>query len=137
MVLEEIHHFVESKCLAIAMTQPKQGTLTRWENAQDRSITWNDIKQKDSKQLSFLVKAVYDIFPTPVNLKLWGLSTFNLCKTCGKIANFKHALTGCQYSLRSYTWRHDEIFGIIAEIAKMCCETANKISCIRTSVQFI
>ena len=34
-------------------------------------------------------------------------------------------------------WRHNEILGIIAEIAKMCCETANKISCIKTSIQFV
>ena len=91
----------------------------------------------EPKQLGFLIKAVYDILPTPVNLKLWGLSTSNLCKACGKIANLKHVLTGCQYSLRSYMWRHDEILGIIAEIAKMCCETANKISCIKTSIQFV
>ena len=83
------------------------------------------------------IKAVYNILPTPVNLKLWGLSTSNFCKACGKIANLKHVLTGCQYSLRSYMWRHNEILGIIAEIAKMCCETDNEISCIKTSIQFV
>ena len=72
----------------------------------------------EPKQLGFLIKAVFDILLTPVNLKLWGLSTSNLCKACGKIANLKHVLTGFQYSLRSYTWRHNEILGIIAEIAK-------------------
>ena len=75
--------------------------------------------------------------PTPVNLKLWGLSTSNLCKACGKLANLKHILTGCQYSLRSYMWRHNEILGIIAEIAKMCCETANEIPSIKTNIQFV
>ena len=75
--------------------------------------------------------------PTPVNLKLWGLRTSNLGKACGKLANLKHVLTGCQYSLRSYTWRHNEILGIIAEIAKMCCETANEIPSIKTNIQFV
>ena len=42
----------------------------------------------------------------------------------------------CQYSLRSYTWRHNEILEIIAEIAEMCREPANKISCIKTNIQF-
>ena len=116
MVSEEIHDFEESKRLAIAVAQPKQGAWTRWENTKDRTITWSDIKQMEPKQLGFLIKAVYDILPTPVNLKLWGLSTSNLCKACGKIANLKHILTGCQYSLRSYTWRHNEMLGIIAEI---------------------
>ena len=57
--------------------------------------------------------------------------------TCEKITNLKHVLTGCQYSLRSYTWRHNEILGIIGEIAKMCCETANEIPCIKTNIQFV
>ena len=137
MVSEDIHHFEESKRLAITVAQPKQGAWTRWKNTKDRTITWSDIKQMEPKQLGFLIKAVYDILPIPVNLKLWGLRTSKLCKACGKIANLKHVLTGCQYSLRSYTWRHNEILGIIAGIAKMCCETANKISCIKTSIQFI
>ena len=33
--------------------------------------------------------------------------------------------------------RHNEILGIIAEIAKMCCETANEIPCIKTNIQFV
>ena len=131
MVSEEIHHFEESKRLTIAVAQSKQGAWTRWENTKDRSITWSDIKQMETKQLGFLIYVVYDILPTPVNLKLWGLSTSNLCKACGKITNLKHVLTGCQYSLRSYAWRHNEILGIVAEIAKMCWETANEISCIK------
>ena len=87
------------------------------------------------KQLGVLIKAVYDILHTPVNLKLWGLSTSNLCKACGKIVNLKHVLTGCQYSLR--IWRYNEILGIIAVIAKMCRETANEIPCIKTNIQFV
>ena len=137
MVSEEIHDFEESKRLAIAVAQPKQGAWTRWENTKDRTITWSDIKQMEPKQLGFLIKAVYDILPTPVNFKLWGLSTSNLWKACGKVANLTHVLTGCQYSLRSYTWRHNEILGIIAEIAKMCFETANEIPCIKTNIQFV
>ena len=137
MVLEEIHDFEESKRLAIAVAQPKQSAWTWCENTKDRTITWSDINQMEPKQVSFLIKAVYGILSTPVNLKLWGLSTSNLCKACRKIANLKHVLTGYQYSLRSYTWRHNEILGVIAEIAKMCCETANEISCIKTNIQFV
>ena len=29
------------------------------------------------------------------------------------------------------------MLGIVAEIPKMCCETANEISCIKTSIQFV
>ena len=113
MVSEEIHHFQESKRLAIAVVQPKQGAWTRWENNKDRTITWSDIKQMEPKQLSFLIKAV--LLPTPVNLKLCRVSTSNFYKACAKIANLKHVLTGYQYSQRSYTRTHNEILGIIAE----------------------
>ena len=67
MISEEIHDFEESKRLAIAVAQPKQGAWTRWENTKDRTITWSDIKQMEPKRLGFLIKAVYDILPTPVN----------------------------------------------------------------------
>ena len=70
MVSVEIHDFEESKRLSIAVAQPKQGSWTRWENTKDRTITWSDIKQMEPKQLGFLIKAVYDILPTPENLKL-------------------------------------------------------------------
>ena len=70
MVSEEIHHFEESKRLAIAVAQPKQGAWTRWENTKDRTIIWNYIKQMEPKQLGFFIKAVYNILPTPVNFKL-------------------------------------------------------------------
>ena len=40
--------------------------------------------------------------------------------------SLKHILTGCEYALRSYTWRHNEVLEIFAEASKICCETANK-----------
>ena len=43
-----------------------------------------------------------------------------------KTDNLKHILTGCEYALRSYTWRHNEFLDIFAEALKICCETANK-----------
>ena len=120
MVSEEINRIDESKRFAIVMAQHKQGAWTRGENTKNRTITWSYIKQMEPKQLGFLTKAVYDILPKPVNLNLWDLSTSKFCKACGKIS-------GCQYSLRIFTWRHNKILGIIAEITKICCETANKI----------
>ena len=80
----------------------------------------------EPKKLSFLIKAVFDVLPTPVNLHAWGLTTSNQCRACGKTASLKHILTGCEYALRSYTWRHNEVLEIFSEISKTCCETANK-----------
>ena len=68
MVLEEIHHLEEVRHFAIAVGQRKQGAWTKWENAKDRAVTWRDLKHMEPKKLSFLIKAVYDVLPTPVNL---------------------------------------------------------------------
>ena len=105
MVLEEIHHLEEVRCFATAVGQRKQGAWTKWENSKDRAVTWRDPKHMEPKKLSFLIKAVYDVLPTPVNLHAWGLTTYDRCRTSGKTASLKHILTGCKYTLRSYTWR--------------------------------
>ena len=80
----------------------------------------------EPKKLSFLIKAVYDVLPTPVNRHAWGLTTSDRCRACGKTASLKHILTGCVYALRSYTWRHNEVLEIFSEVSKTCCETSNK-----------
>ena len=68
MVPEEIHHLEEVRRFATAVGQRKQGTWTKWESAKDRAVTWRDFKHMEPKKLSFLIKAVYDVLPTPVNL---------------------------------------------------------------------
>ena len=56
MVSEEIYHFEKSKCLAIAVAQPKQGAWATWEKTKDRTITWSDIKQMEPKQLGLSLR---------------------------------------------------------------------------------
>ena len=80
----------------------------------------------EPKKLSFLIKAIYDVLPTPSNLHAWGLTTSDQCRAYRETASLKHILTGCEYALRSYTWRHNEVLEIFAEALKICCETANK-----------
>ena len=79
----------------------------------------------EPKKLSFLIKAVYDVLPTSVNLHAWGLTTSDRRKPCGKTASLKHILTGCEYALISYTRRHNEVLKIFSGVSKTC-ETANK-----------
>lgn len=47
--------------------------------------------QTNGAQEIFLIKAVYDILSTPVNLHCWGLVRSDLCKACGKTASLKHS----------------------------------------------
>ena len=55
------------------------------------------------------------------------LTTSNRYRACGKTASLKHIFTGCEYTVKSYTWRHNEVLEIFAEAAKISCETANKV----------
>ena len=71
MVLEEIYHLEKVMCIAIAVGQRKQGAWTKWESEKYRAVTWSDLKHMEPQQLSFLIKAVYDVLPTPVNLHAW------------------------------------------------------------------
>ena len=84
MVLEEIHDLEEVRCFATAVGQRKQGAWIKWESAKDRAVPWRDLKPMEPKKLSFFIKEVYDVLPTPVNLHAWGLTTSNRCKACRK-----------------------------------------------------
>ena len=126
MVSEEIHYLEEVRRFATAVGQRKLGAWTKRENAKDRAVTLRDPKHVEPKKLGFLIKADYDVLPTPVNLHAWGLTTSDRCRASGKTARLKHILTGCEYALRSYTWRHNEVLEIFSEVSKTCCETANK-----------
>ena len=72
-------------------------------------------------------------------LHAWGLTTSDWCRACGKTSSLKNILTGCEYALRSYTWRHSEVPEIFAEASKICCETANKVLNIinNSTIQFV
>lgn len=50
----------------------QQGAWTRWEHAMDRKVTWADLWQSETHRISFLVRAVYDVLPSPANLFTWG-----------------------------------------------------------------
>ena len=101
IVLEEIHYLEEVRCIATVVGQRKQGTWTKWESAEDRAVTLSDFKHMKPKKISFLIKTVYVVLPTLVNVHTWGLTTSNQYKACGKAASLKHILTGCEYTLRS------------------------------------
>ena len=77
-------------------------------------------------KMSFLIKAIYDVFPTSVNLYIWESTTFDQCRTYGITASLKYIPTRCEYALKCYTWRYNEDLVIFAEGAKICCETTNK-----------
>ena len=92
LVSEEIHHLEKVRRFATAVGERKQGVWTKWESAKDRAVTWSDLKLMKAKKLSFLIKAVHDVLPTPVNIHAGGLTTSDRCRAYIYIYIYIYAL---------------------------------------------
>ena len=96
----------------------QQGQLLQWqENVVERKIGWKEIWEWSTSRLSFLLRATYDVLPSPVNLVRWKVQTDDLCR-CGQRGTLKHILSSCPLALARYTWRHNEILKILLEVTK-------------------
>ncbi|XP_060603812.1 uncharacterized protein LOC132756698 [Ruditapes philippinarum] len=61
-----------------------QGSWMKW-NLPERQLTWQELWSYEPLQLSFLLRSVYDLLPSPTNLKLWKLSEDPSCLLCGNV----------------------------------------------------
>ena len=70
----------------------------------------------DGQKVSFFLRSVYDVLPTPTNLTMWKLSEDPSCKLCDQPANLEHVLSSCRTALKDarYTWQHDQVLREIA-----------------------
>ena len=121
MVLEEVRHQEEAARCAKAVSQAQQGRWMKWEGVERRKITWNELWSMETSRLSFIIKATYDVLPSPTNLHLWYRED-PACLQCAAPANLKHILVGCKTSLTQgrYTWRHNQVLKCLAaELEKM------------------
>ena len=121
MVVEEVRHQEEAARCAKAVSQAQQGRWMKWEGMERRKITWNELWSMESNRLSFIIKATYDVLPSPTNLHLW-YGEDPACLQCAAPANLKHILVGCKSSLTQgrYTWRHNQVLKCLAaELEKM------------------
>ena len=66
----------------------------------------------EAKRLSFIIRATYDVLPTPANLHQW----YGEDPGCAMPASLRHILTGCKTSLTQgrNTWRHNQVLKILA-----------------------
>ena len=115
LVQQEIRNQEEEARVLKAVEMGNQGKWTKWETEQ-RELTWSDIWKYTAFQLQFLLRAVYDVLPTPTNLKTWGLTEAPKCTLCQKPANLEHILSSCQVALTKgrYTWRHNQVLRALA-----------------------
>jgi len=68
-------------------------------------------------RISFLLRSVYDVLPTPANLHRWKLTEDPSCTLCGKRGTLEHALSSCSTALSQgrYRWRHDRVLRQLAD----------------------
>ena len=76
--------------------------------------------------MRFLIQAVYDTLPSPVNLHTWGKAETPQCSLCEKRGSLKHILSSCTRALGDgrYRWRHDQVLGEIAGVFDKCLRTS-------------
>jgi hypothetical protein len=118
MIQKEVRESEEEKRKARAVGMVKQGAWTRWEGITPKKIKWADMVKVEPLNLQFTLKSVYDLLPTPVNLKVWKKQDNDMCYLCQKRGTLQHILSGCNTALTQgrYKWRHDKILREIATI---------------------
>ena len=99
-----------SNCLSELTVQNKFADICLLE---ENNHVWNRILQGlPSGQLSFMIRAASDTWPTPLNLVHWRYWTDPKRPLCGyHFPTTKHLLNSCPIVLCQdcYTWRHDSI----------------------------
>ena len=115
MVQGEIRKEVEETRASQMVQLGCQGRSTGW-NVPERKITWSQLWHMEPVRISFLLRSVYDVLPTPANLKRWKLIEDPACPLCGKTATLDHILSSCQVALSQgrYRWRHDRVLRQLA-----------------------
>ncbi|KAI8514632.1 hypothetical protein Bbelb_072230 [Branchiostoma belcheri] len=120
MVQKEVRRREEEGRRSQAVSQGVQGAWTKWEGVRDRRVMWSELHRWEPLRTQFLVKAVYDLLPTPVNKKRWGMQEEESCGLCGKRGTLSHILSGCKVALSQgrYRWRHDRVLRVLAAVVE-------------------
>ena len=114
MVIDTIREAEEDRRRVKMASLAKQGAHTRWE-VPEKKLSHKEIINTSETSLKFLVKAVYDLLPTPSNKNIW-FGSEETCKLCGGNGTLNHILSGCIVALKQgrYRWRHDQVLRQIA-----------------------
>ena len=107
MVIQEVRNEEDNK-------QSQQGQWTSWEEALQRSTTWNG-----STQVEFLIRSTYDQLPSKSNLVKWKKESDPTCPLCNeKPQTLEHVFSSCKIALANwrYTWRHNSVLDELVRI---------------------
>jgi len=126
LTLREIRQECEDARLQEAVQQSQQGQWTSWEDALQRSLTWEDIWHMAPLRISFLIRAMYDQLPTGANLARWNVAQDVKCALCGESETLQHVLSACKVALGNgrYTWRHNQVLKVVAEVLQFAISKA-------------
>ena len=127
LVAQEIRRRAEDMRVAQAVSQSQQGRWTQWEDVAQRELGWSELWRMDPQRVSFIIRATYDLLPTPVNCHRWDPSVSNSCPQCKSRGTLEHILAGCPKSLGRYTWRHNQVLQVLVDAAESCCSLANQL----------
>ncbi len=65
MVVEEVHRQEEAERSAKAVSLVKQGQWMRWEGLERRKLSWRELWEMEASNISFIIRATYDVLPSP------------------------------------------------------------------------
>ena len=80
MVIDTIREAEEDRRRVKMASLAKQGAHTRWE-VPEKKLSHKEIINTSETSLKFLVKAIYDLLPTPSNKNIW-FGSEETCKLC-------------------------------------------------------
>ena len=134
LVIEKLKEKEEEKRIVTMAGFSNQGAQLRWEVPQ-RRLKHKDLISMPDAQLSFLIKAVYDLLPTPANKSRW-YKRDEKCTLCGEEATLHHILSACKVALVQgrYKWRHDKVLREVAtSIQRRVAENVTAKDCKRST----
>ena len=110
MTVQKARQAEEERRLVNVAGLSTQGASFSWEVPQ-KILRDRDILTLPESRLTFLMKSVYDLLPTPANKNRWFKTDEFNCKLCGESGSLNHILTGCKIALSQgrYTWRHNKV----------------------------
>ena len=138
MIVQSIREKEEEKRVVTMAGFSKQGAHLKWDVPQ-RRLKHNNIINTSDVQLSFLIKAVYDLLPTPANKSKW-FNREETCTLCGGEGTLNHILSCCKVALAQgrYTWRHNKVLKeVAASIQKKITENSTSPKSTRTRIPFV
>jgi hypothetical protein len=116
LIQAEIRKDEEEQRMAQMVQMGSQGASTK-SNQPERKLNWSDIWHMGLVRISFLLRSVYDVIPTPVNLHRLKLTDDLSCTLCGKRGTLEHVLSSCSTALSQsrFRWRHDIVLRQLAD----------------------